>query len=128
MKEQLESMRFSFPVKVFGFVDFMPELMEASDLLVAKSGGATTVESLAKGIPMVVLHPIPGQETRNAKFLKQTNAAFFMQAPEQIKPILYAVLTYPDMLKSKRAAVASIARPRATEDAVKFILGLNQRS
>ncbi len=122
MKETLERGRYGFPVKIFGFVNFMPELMEAADLMIAKSGGATTSESLAKGLPMVVLEPIPGQETRNADVMKAHGAAFFMILPEQIKPIVQAVLENPKILEDKRRSIARLAKPDATRDLAAFIL------
>jgi len=122
MKAALDKERFDFPVQVFGFVNFMDELMEASDLLLAKPGGATTVESLAKGVPMIVLNPIPGQETRNARFLKEQDASFFMKSPDEIKPIFQAIFEYPELMDAKCKAVAAVAKPHATDDLVSFIL------
>ena len=116
----LERKNFPFPVRVFGFVDFMADLMEASDLLIAKPGGSTTTEAIVKGLPMVVLRPIPGQEARNAMLLKEHNAAFFMEKPEQIKPILQTVLNAPEILESKKRALQKLAKPHAAEDLVTF--------
>ena len=45
----------SMPVKVFGFVNNMHELMDASDLVISKPGGLTTSEVLAKGRPMLII-------------------------------------------------------------------------
>jgi len=122
LKQALEKIKYDFPVKIFGFIDFMHELMEASDLMIAKSGGSTTAESLAKGVPMVVLRPIPGQETHNARLLKERNAAFFMEEPEQIQLILKAIFDHPEMLAAKRQTIQALARPNATEDLVDFVL------
>ena len=122
LEKRLEAQKFSYPVKVLGFVDFMPELMEASDLIIAKSGGATTVESLAKGVPMVVVHPIPGQERRNADYLKEKNASFFMQEAEQIQPIMKTIFENPEILENKKKIIHAIAKPHAAEDLVSFIL------
>ena len=58
----------------FGFVSTIEELMAAADLAVAKSGGLTTSECLALGLPMVVRDPIPGQEERNADFILEAGA------------------------------------------------------
>lgn len=120
--KSLKDSLYTFPVKIFGFVDFMHELMEASDLLIAKSGGSTTAESLAKGIPMVVLDPIPGQETRNAHLLKERTAAFFMRRPEQIQTILQAIFDQPDLLNAKRKVIHELAKPHAREELVSFVL------
>ena len=122
MKATLEKQSYSFPVKIFGFVDFMADLMEASDLMIAKSGGSTTTESLAKGIAMIVMEPIPGQETRNAEVLKANNASFFMVKPEQIKTILKAIFDNPQLLEDKRKQVQRLARPDAADDLATFVL------
>ncbi len=100
----------------------MPDLMEASDLILAKSGGATTTESLAKGIPMVILDPIPGQESRNAELLLERNASFTLQRPAQIKTILQSIFEYPQLLQDKRLEMRKIAKPNAADDLVTFVL------
>ncbi len=121
LHKKLDAQKFDFPVRIFGFVNFMADLMEASDLLIAKSGGATTVESLVKEIPMVVFQPIPGQEMRNAKMLKDYNASFFMQEPEQAKLIVKAILDQPAILEQKRMGMKLLAKPSATEDLVQYV-------
>ncbi|MBI3306764.1 MAG: hypothetical protein HYZ84_03015 [Candidatus Omnitrophica bacterium] len=122
LKSSLEKMQFGYPIRILGFVDFMPELMEASDLIVAKTGGATTTESLVKGLPMVVLSPIPGQESRNANILKEHNAAFFLEKPEQIKLILQAIFEHPELMEAKRKALHAVAKPHAADDLVSFVI------
>jgi len=122
LQSKLEMESFDFPVKVFGFVDFFQELMEASDLVITKPGGATSTESLVKGVPMVVLSPIPGQETRNAQLLKDRNVSFFMKEPEQINLILKAILDHPDLLEDKRRQIQKLANPHAADDLVSFAL------
>ncbi len=49
--------------------------MAAADLFVGKPGGLTTSEALAKGLPMVVINPIPGQEERNSDHLLEEGVA-----------------------------------------------------
>ena len=123
LKAILESKVYPYPVKIFGFVDFMPELMEASDLMVAKSGGSTTSEALTKGVVMVIMAPIPGQETRNVKLLKLREAAYFLNDPHEIHAIVKSILDDPSSLQKKRDAVKLLAKPNASEDLAKMILG-----
>ncbi len=123
LKAILESKVYPFPVKIFGFIDFMPDLMEASDLMVAKSGGSTTSEALTKGVVMVVMAPIPGQETRNVKLLKLRDAAYFLNDPHEIHAIVKGILNDPSSLQKKRDAIRNLARPDASDDLVKLILG-----
>jgi processive 1,2-diacylglycerol beta-glucosyltransferase len=55
-------------VKIHGFTDQMDLFMAASDVLVGKSGGLTTSEAMARGLPMVVYRPIPGRRSGTATF------------------------------------------------------------
>lgn len=122
LQHSLQSQTWLFPIQVFGFVDFMADLMEASDLMLAKSGGSTTTESLSKGLPMIILEPIPGQETRNAQLLLARNASFSMAQPAQIKTIIKAILENPKLLQSKLLEIRKLARPNAADDLVTYVL------
>lgn len=49
--------------------DQMPLYLRACDLYLTKPGGLSTTEAVVAGTPMIPLHPIPGCETKNARFL-----------------------------------------------------------
>lgn len=55
-------------IRLIGFTPEVDKLMEVSDLLVTKPGGMTCTEGLAKGIPMLFHHPLPGQEEENCQY------------------------------------------------------------
>jgi len=57
------------------FTDRAQELVGVCSLMVTKAGGITITECLAKGTPMVLLKPVPGQEKGNAKYLAGEGAA-----------------------------------------------------
>src|SRR5213078_1035720 len=61
--------------QVLGFTNQMDHIMAAADVIVSKPGGLTTSEALARGTPMVIVDPIPGQETRNSDYLLENGAA-----------------------------------------------------
>ena len=60
--------------KIVGFTHEMDEWMTAADLFIGKPGGLTTAECLAKGLPMVIWDPIPGQEVYNSVYLLENGA------------------------------------------------------
>jgi processive 1,2-diacylglycerol beta-glucosyltransferase len=60
---------------VIGFTSEIHELMAVADIVVSKPGGLTTSEILASGAAMVIINPIPGQESRNSDFLLESGAA-----------------------------------------------------
>ena len=42
--------------------------------MIGKSGGLTIAEAAALGVPLLILDPIPGQETRNADIVLEAGA------------------------------------------------------
>jgi processive 1,2-diacylglycerol beta-glucosyltransferase len=76
-KEQLEAVEVPrrHRAKVMGFTTEIDELMAAADVVVSKPGGLTTSEVLARGAAMLIVNPIPGQESRNSDYLLENGAA-----------------------------------------------------
>jgi len=77
MKKEAEELAATIrtPVVVHGFVSNIHVMMDACDLVISKPGGLTTSEVLAKGRPMLVINPIPGQEQRNCETVLEAGAA-----------------------------------------------------
>jgi len=122
----LQNRTFSYPVHVVGFTDEMPEYMAISDVIVAKPGGATTCESLAMGLPMIITGAIPGQEFGNKKWLLARTAAFALEHPAKIGKIIQDMVNFPDILKHALREMLVLAKPHAARDLADFIL-FNQR-
>src|SRR5207244_6498577 len=104
--------------KVMGFTKEIDELMQAADLVVSKPGGLTTSETLARGAVMVIVNPIPGQETRNADFLLENGAAIKANNAATLSHKITALLADPKRLEMMRENVKRVARPRAAFDVV----------
>jgi 1,2-diacylglycerol 3-beta-galactosyltransferase len=71
---QFSETEWHVPATIYGFVDNMPTLMHASDCIVSKAGGLIVTESLACGLPMLLVDVIPGQETGNAEYVTSNGA------------------------------------------------------
>ena len=54
---------------VLGWVDDMPALLRAADLLVTNAGGATALEAWVTGTPMLMYRPIAAHGTANAALM-----------------------------------------------------------
>jgi processive 1,2-diacylglycerol beta-glucosyltransferase len=105
-------------LRVFGFVDLVAKLMAAADVAVAKSGGLTTAECLAMGLPIVVRDPIPGQEERNADFLLEAGAGVKAHGLDSLRFKLTKLLADPDRIQQMRAAARRVRRPDAAREVV----------
>jgi len=107
-----------------GFTTEMDQYMAAADLLVGKAGGLTTSEALARGLPMVLIEPIPGQEERNADHLLEAGAAIRCNNLPVAGWKVAALLEDTARLKHMREAARRMARPNAAADIAEDALTL----
>ena len=116
MYQQLNALRTQKDVRVYGFVDNVEVMMDASDVLLTKPGGLTTSECLAKGIPLVILDPIPGLEERNSLFLVAQGAAIL--ATDQYPPddAVLNLLSDPQRLQQILAMQKKIGNAHSADD------------
>jgi len=101
---------------VYGFVNNVHELMDASDVIVSKPGGLSTAEALSKGRPMMIVEPIPGQEQRNAEWLLENGAAVRLHEAVDTSWKLGTLLAEPERLAALAQNAAQLGRPNAAAD------------
>ena len=107
--------------KVFGFVDFMDELMGVSDLLITKPGGITVSESLAVGLPMILIEPIPGQEEANADYVVEQGAAVRARSASSLIYKLELLIRNSETLKVMSRRASDISHPDAARIVVEAV-------
>ncbi len=107
-----------------GYTTKMDEYMSAADLLLGKPGGLTTSEALAKNLPIVIVHPIRGQEERNADHLLEEGAAIRCNNLPVLAYKIDNLLDNPARLAEMRNNVRRLARPTAALDIIKKLLSL----
>jgi processive 1,2-diacylglycerol beta-glucosyltransferase len=107
-----------------GFTKEMDQYMAAADMLVGKAGGLTTSEALARGLPMALIEPIPGQEERNADHLLEAGAAIRCNNPPAAAWKIAALLDDTEKLQAMSAAAKRMARPAAAREIVEDALRL----
>ena len=120
VKAQLEKLPtpVNHRVKIIGFTKEIDELMNVADLVVSKPGGLTTSETLARGAVMVIVNPIPGQESRNSDYLLENGAAIKANNIGTLAFKVNELLEDKPRLARILENVARIARPRAAFDVV----------
>jgi processive 1,2-diacylglycerol beta-glucosyltransferase len=99
--------------RVLGFTDQMDELMCAADIVVSKPGGLTTSEILARGAALVIVNPIPGQESRNSDYLLENGAAVKASGTATLAYKLSMLLESPERLSQIKANAVRLGHPRA---------------
>jgi processive 1,2-diacylglycerol beta-glucosyltransferase len=96
-----------------GMIDYVDDLVAASDLVVSKPGGLITSEVLARGTPMVTICPLPGQEEPNADFVALAGAGVSLRVPELAPVAVLHLLEAPELLGRMRASAHEVGRPQA---------------
>ena len=108
-----------------GFTVEMDKYMAAADLMVGKAGGLTTSEALARGLPMALIEPIPGQEERNADHLLEAGVAIRCNNLPAAAWKIANLLEDSDRLRRMRDAARRIGQPGAAaaiaEDALRLL-------
>ena len=108
--------------KVMGFTTEIDELMEAADVVVSKPGGLTTSEVLARGAAMVIVNPIPGQESRNSDFLLENGAAIKVNNAATLPLKLSRLVADPKRLETLKSNARRVAKPQAAFDVARLAL------
>lgn len=111
-------------IKLLGFTREMDELMAAADLLVGKPGGLTSSEALARGLPLVIVSPIPGQEERNADHLLELGAAIRCNNHPVLAYKIDRLLADTRRLAALRTNARKAGKPFAALDIVDRLLDL----
>jgi processive 1,2-diacylglycerol beta-glucosyltransferase len=129
-KQQLEAVDVPrrHRAKVMGFTTEIDELMAVADVVVSKPGGLTTSEVLARGAAMLIVNPIPGQESRNSDFLLENGAAIKANNAATLPLKLSRLLGDPGRLNAIKANAKRLGKPRAAFDAAQVALDLVTKS
>ena len=118
------SKRSSKKIIAYDYANNVPELMEAADMIVTKPGGMTTSECLAKGLPMVIISPLPGQEARNTDFLLEKGIAIHVHDIKDLADEVEILLKSPERLKAMARAARENGKPHAADHIARFVKDL----
>lgn len=109
-------------IKVYGFVNNVYEYMDVANILISKSGGITVSESLAKELPIVIIAPIIGQETRNSDYLMKYGAAVKITKASELKEVIEYLVSHPERMAVMKDAIRAIKKPAACYDIAKLAM------
>lgn len=118
------------PARIFGFVNNMPELMHASDVIITKAGPGTICEALACKLPIILSGYVPGQEEGNVEFVIKNDIGVLAMDPTTLVDALRRLIKpgSPE-LQRRLKNVERLSRPNASFDIANRILSfLPQRN
>jgi processive 1,2-diacylglycerol beta-glucosyltransferase len=109
-------------LRVLDFITYVDDLVAASDLVITKPGGLIVSEVLARGAPLLLIDPIPGQEEWNADYVVSASAGIQLRMVELVPLAVQLLLAHPERLALLRLCAQGIGRPRAALDIAEAIL------
>mgnify|MGYP002777100473 FL=1 len=115
LNDTLEDLTHGPQVKLqkLDLIDYVDDIVVASDLVITKAGGLITSEILARGTPMVIVDPIPGQEEQNADVIAAAGAGVQLRLLEMVAPAVQYLLEHPDRLMQMSQSALELGRPQA---------------
>lgn len=122
--QQLIRQNMRHKIKIFGYVENVNLLMSAADLLVSKPGGITSAEAQAKGLPLIILRPLPGQEARNTAYLLSQGAAVKAENPKGLQKIAEDLISNAGRRAILSERAKQIGKPNAALDIARLLLEL----
>lgn len=114
--------RLKIPIKVYGYVSNLDELMDVSDIAITKPGGLISSELLAKGLPAILVDVIPGQEEANGEYLINKGAACKIEKLSQLKEVIQGLLENPARLEQMRKKAEAVAKSLAAVESARLII------
>lgn len=129
-EEYADRMRKTFETRaisnasVMGYVEDVPQLMDASDMIIAKSGGLATTECLCARLPLILVGKSYGQERANTLTVTSIGAAEKAETSQELIAVLEAIHNDPARLKTMLDSGESMRRPYAARDVAQATLDL----
>jgi len=120
-KEAIDSMQWKKEVRCLGFTDNVDVYMDAADALITKPGGLTTSEAMAKGVPLILMNPIPGQEERNMEFLVNSGAAIMVTKGFPVEQAIHQLFGNEWRRELMTKAIHMLGKPDAANKLYEFI-------
>ncbi len=127
-KAKIDTRTYSKKVINFGFTTNIDELMDAADCIITKPGGLTSSEAMAKGLPMIITNPIPGQEDRNTEFLVNNGCAMAVSPTYTLEEIVYTLFNVPGRLEAMKRCISIYAHPDSTRKICDFAIKLGKNA
>ncbi|MFQ5952806.1 MAG: glycosyltransferase, partial [Candidatus Omnitrophota bacterium] len=107
-------------IKVLRYIENIDELMEASDVIITKAGGLTTAEALVKGLPILIVNPIPGHERMNTDYLVGKGAAMEIEDFANIPSEINRLFDSKHILRKMRSEAGRLSSPESSLDIAKL--------
>lgn len=109
-------------LKIYGFVDFIYELISISDVVISKCGASTFMELLISGKIQIVNSFLWEQEKGNVDFLIKNNLGIYEKRIGKLPGIIDQLLTDHKILKQYKKNIAGFKFENGVSKVASFLL------
>jgi 1,2-diacylglycerol 3-beta-galactosyltransferase len=124
LQRNLEKKPLTISHEILGFVDSMPDLMNAADMIVTKAGPGTISEAFTAGLPIILYTRMPGQEEGNVDYVVDKGAGVWAPTPEKVVETLRLWIENLEIRAQVAATSKSLARPDAAKNIAHKIISM----
>lgn len=125
LNELKDSVKSEVPMAVLGFVENMHELLEVSDLAIAKGGASTTLEVLVKQVPTIFTHCAALHEKGNIDFCVNNMMGWYAKNEKEFNIIIDKIMC-SDILERYKKNIEENeyvkTLPEAADNLARFIV------
>lgn len=111
-----------FDLHVYGFIDYLDELVKICDCVVMKAGPATLIEVLSCKKPVIICRYIHNQEKGNMQYAVEHKVGYFIQNPSNIYDKVEDLLYDKDFDKKMESRFAALNLDTETDKTAKLLL------
>ena len=109
-------------IKLFSYIDFVEELINASDVVITKCGASTFMEILfCKKIPIVISY-IWEQEKGNVEFLTENKLGIYEKRVEKLPDTIKAIFSDSEKYSEIKKNISEINFENGVERVAEFIV------
>lgn len=105
----------------YGYVNFIHEIMSASDCIVGKCGATSLNEALNKGKVLILNDKLAQQEYDNMMYLSSNSACIRISKYFPVELIIEHLMRHPEVLTKMEENINKIRKPNALNDICEFV-------
>lgn len=110
---------------IYNYVENIPMMIQASDMVISKAGGLIVSETLALGKPILITDVIEGQETGNADYVLQNGAGDKAFNPmDVLETVFHWLQDGGKILKIRSEKARAVGNPNAAYEIADLLMEL----
>lgn len=113
-------------VRILGYVNNIPTLMDSADIFLTKPGGVSVSEAASKRLPMVFVDAVAGCEEHNMRFYLDRGMAVTADTPRELAKLCKELVSDEEKLKEIKANIESNVKDDPAEKIYRTLLKLSE--